>query len=185
MFTQEILKKLRQEKKLSARQLSKIFEMEESTISEIERGKRNLTIETLKKYCNFFQQPSDYILGLKNRIPNISYENEEIILYNSILYCDPQFYDIYYKCKIKFKKNNWDKINISYKIEFTYEKDKNIYIPFEEKGIINYKNNRYIKNDEELIFIIIDNKIFNEIHNCNFSEYQIKNLHINILEVHN
>jgi len=71
MYTQEILKKLRQEKKLSARQLSKIFEMEESTISEIERGKRNLTIETLKKYCDFFQQPSDYILGLKNRIPNI------------------------------------------------------------------------------------------------------------------
>ena len=56
-------KGLRLSKKISCRELSKIFNLEESAISEIERGKRNLTIDMLFKYCDFFNVSSNYILG--------------------------------------------------------------------------------------------------------------------------
>ena len=62
------LKDLRKEKKLSCRELSKKFDLEESSISEIERGKRNLTLSNLIKYCKFFKVSSDYILGFKNEV---------------------------------------------------------------------------------------------------------------------
>lgn len=67
METRILLKKLRLQKKISTRELSRIFDMEESAISEIERGKRNLTIFTLLKYCNFFKVSADWLLGLSVR----------------------------------------------------------------------------------------------------------------------
>ena len=47
METKDYLKKLRKEKGLSARQLSEIFNLEESAISEIERGKKTPSLKRL------------------------------------------------------------------------------------------------------------------------------------------
>ena len=58
-----ICKNLRLEKGISTRELSRIFNLEESAISEIERGKRNLTINMLIKYCSYFHVTANYILG--------------------------------------------------------------------------------------------------------------------------
>ena len=63
-YTRNYLKKIREEKGISARQLSFIFNIEESAISEIERGKRNLTVEMLKKYCKYFNESADKILNI-------------------------------------------------------------------------------------------------------------------------
>lgn len=62
------LKKIRIKKGISARHLSIMFDIEESAISEIERGKRSLTIKMLKKYCEYFNESADAILNISRSV---------------------------------------------------------------------------------------------------------------------
>lgn len=163
MNTQQILKKLREEKNLSTRELSRIFGMKEGGVSEIERGKRNLTVENLIKYCNYFHQPADYILGLKSRISNIAFENEEIIIYNSEIFED-DFYNIRCKFKMKFKKEKWTRIKIICKIKYTYEIMENNFRYEEIDRFIIHNSWSCFENDEEIDTILIDYKRFIETH---------------------
>ncbi len=66
MIDLKYLKEIRLNKNISTRELSRIFDVEETSVSQIERGKKNLTIKMLKKYCVFFNVSSDRILKLKN-----------------------------------------------------------------------------------------------------------------------
>jgi DNA-binding helix-turn-helix protein len=181
MGTQQILKKLREEKKLSTRELSRTFGMKEGGVSEIERGKRNLTVENLIKYCNYFHQPSDYILGLKSRISNIAFENEEIIIYNSEIYED-DFYNMRYKFKIKFKKKNWTCIKIICKIKYTYEIVENNFGYEEMERFIIYSSWDCFENDEEIDTILIDYKRFIETHLCEDYINLFRNVTVTILD---
>ncbi len=45
------LRRLRKSKKFSLERLSGIADMSVSALSELERGKRNITLETIEKYC--------------------------------------------------------------------------------------------------------------------------------------
>lgn len=182
METKDILKRLRKDKKITANQLSKIFEMEESTISEIERGKRNLTINLLKKYCEYFQQPADYILQLSNKTPNIIYEDENIILYNSKIYMNIEF-DLLHEYKIKFKKENWSTIAQHISISFIYD----TYFTKCEEYTDDYTTtdsteNKYYKNDETIITQLTD---YNHFHynNINYIPFSIRNVDLKILKV--
>lgn len=62
MLYNEILKELREENKLTQSELGKIFNCNQITISQYERGTRALSIEMLIKYADYFNVSTDYIL---------------------------------------------------------------------------------------------------------------------------
>ena len=62
------IKKLRQAKGLSLRDMSEQVNMSYVTISQYERGKREPKIETWDKLAMFFQVPTSYLMGLSNDI---------------------------------------------------------------------------------------------------------------------
>lgn len=68
----ERLKGLRKGRKLSQAELGKIFNMSESAIGMYERGERKPSLELVSKFADFFNIPSDYILG---RTKNTTYKN--------------------------------------------------------------------------------------------------------------
>ena len=61
----EILRELRENKKLTQSDLAQIFFVNQITISQYERGTRQLSIEMLIKYADYFGVSTDYILGRK------------------------------------------------------------------------------------------------------------------------
>lgn len=72
----ERIKGLREDKDLNQSQLSKIFNISQQTLSQYETKRRTLPIEILKKYAEFFNVSTDYILGLTNDPkPNWSIKN--------------------------------------------------------------------------------------------------------------
>lgn len=85
----EIIRALREDKDLTQGELGKKFNVNQITISQYERGIRQLPIEILKKYAMYFNVSTDYILGLTEE-PKPSYNPKNKI-------------DI---------KNNYGKINI-------------------------------------------------------------------------
>lgn len=58
----ERLKALREDRDLTQTELGKIFNCNQITISQYERGTRTLSIEMLIKYADFFDVSTDYIL---------------------------------------------------------------------------------------------------------------------------
>jgi transcriptional regulator with XRE-family HTH domain len=59
-------KELRKEKKLSQLKTAKIFQVDQTTISTWELGKREPDYLTLKKICDFFEVSADYMIGREN-----------------------------------------------------------------------------------------------------------------------
>lgn len=57
------LRKLRENKKITQKELSKILNVSESAIGMYERGEREPNFETVDKIANFFNVPTDYLLG--------------------------------------------------------------------------------------------------------------------------
>lgn len=80
----EIIKSLREDKDLTQKELGKIFNVNQITISQYERGTRDLSIEMLLKYSEYFQVSTDYILGkekkqsytIKNQFNNTKIKNK-------------------------------------------------------------------------------------------------------------
>lgn len=62
MYYNEILRELREDKKMTQSQLAKVFSCNQITISQYERGTRALSIEMLIKYAEYFNVSTDYIL---------------------------------------------------------------------------------------------------------------------------
>ena len=63
MFSGKRLRKLRNEKNLTQKKLSKILGIGESTLSHYERGDREPDSTTLKKMADYFNTTTDYLLG--------------------------------------------------------------------------------------------------------------------------
>lgn len=57
------LKYLRNEKKITQRQLAKLLNLSSSTIAMYETGKRKPDCETLQRIADFFDVSTDYLLG--------------------------------------------------------------------------------------------------------------------------
>lgn len=74
MYYNEILRELREDRRMTQTELAKIFNCNQITISQYERGTRTLSIEMLIKYADYFNVTTDYILcrdkkkGNKNQI---------------------------------------------------------------------------------------------------------------------
>lgn len=80
----EIIKALREDRDITQKQLGDIFNVNQITISQYERGTRQLSIDMLEKYARFFQVSTDYILGLtKDPRPNWNVTNKIKIQNNS------------------------------------------------------------------------------------------------------
>lgn len=62
----DILKKLRNEKKITQRELAKLLNLSPSTIAMYETAQRKPDFETLEKIANFFDVSTDYLLGRTN-----------------------------------------------------------------------------------------------------------------------
>lgn len=58
------LKELRTKRGLTLRQVADAVETDYSTLGHIERGRRNFSVESLLKTCEFFGVTTDYMLGL-------------------------------------------------------------------------------------------------------------------------
>lgn len=64
----EIIKELREDHDLSQTEMGKILGISQNTVSQYEKGIRNLPIDLLKIYANYFNISADYILGIENTV---------------------------------------------------------------------------------------------------------------------
>ena len=70
------IKRLRTEKRKSQENLGKVLGISHAAISDIERGRTNLSVEALIKIANFFEVEVQDILGekqVKRNYPSFSY----------------------------------------------------------------------------------------------------------------
>lgn len=73
----QIIKELREDKDMNQKELSKIFNISQQTLSQYETKRRALPIELLREYAKFFEVSTDYILGLTtNKEPNYKIRNQ-------------------------------------------------------------------------------------------------------------
>ena len=77
----ERLKKLREENNYSQEQVANYLEMDQSYISKIEKGKRNLNEISFNKLCLLYNCSSDYLLGRSNvyESPNLAFRSDETV----------------------------------------------------------------------------------------------------------
>lgn len=67
METGEIIRNLRIKNKLTSKELSRILNVSESSISLYESGKRNPSISQLKKLSDYFKVSTDFLLGIDRK----------------------------------------------------------------------------------------------------------------------
>lgn len=60
------LKDLREDNDLLQKDIARIFGLTQTNYSKYELGKINIPIDLLKKFANFYNTSTDYILGLTN-----------------------------------------------------------------------------------------------------------------------
>lgn len=81
----EIIRGLREDKDLTQSELGKIFNVNQITISQYERGTRALSIEMLILYAKYFNVSADYIIGLtQNPTPNWIIKNNIEINFGNV-----------------------------------------------------------------------------------------------------
>ena len=66
------LRELREDRDLTQKQIAEILNCKQNTYQQYESGKRQLSIVSLKKLCEFYGVSADYILGLPK---NLQYPN--------------------------------------------------------------------------------------------------------------
>ena len=59
------LRELREERGLTQIQLAEILKLNNKTLSAYETNKCEPDIDTIEKFCKFFNVPADYFLGFK------------------------------------------------------------------------------------------------------------------------
>lgn len=61
------LNELRKEKGLTLRELATALRLDYSTLGHIERSRREFSISSLKRACDYFNVSADYMLGWSDR----------------------------------------------------------------------------------------------------------------------
>lgn len=61
------LNELRKEKGLTLMELATALRLDYSTLGHIERGRREFSISSLKRACDYFNVSADYMLGWSDR----------------------------------------------------------------------------------------------------------------------
>lgn len=64
----DILKALRKEKSMTQQELANILEVTDSTISDIEKSKKEPSLNLLTKIADHFNVSTDYLLGRTDKI---------------------------------------------------------------------------------------------------------------------
>lgn len=72
------LRKLRKEKKLTAKKLGEKLDLAESTISGYENGNRSPDINTLQKIADFLETSVDYLLGRTDEPHPLGYDPDKV-----------------------------------------------------------------------------------------------------------
>ncbi|SDA52844.1 helix-turn-helix domain-containing protein [Methanobrevibacter millerae] len=77
----ERLKQLREENNYSQEQVANYLEIDQSYISKIEKGKRNLNEISFNKLCLLYNCSSDYLLGKSNahEPPKLAFRSDESV----------------------------------------------------------------------------------------------------------
>ena len=77
----ERIKQLRQDNNYSQEQVAKYLEMDQSYISKIEKGKRNLNEVSFNKLCLLYNCSPDYLLGKSDDYepPKIAFRSDESV----------------------------------------------------------------------------------------------------------
>ncbi len=60
------LKELRKEKNLTQKELAQIFSTTDDSIFSWEKGRSQPSIDTIRKFCEFFEVSADYLLGIED-----------------------------------------------------------------------------------------------------------------------
>ncbi|HAQ39855.1 MAG TPA: XRE family transcriptional regulator [Clostridiales bacterium] len=99
MKTGEKIRYLRTKNNITSKELSKILDISESSISLYENGKRTPSIELIIKIANFFNVSTDFLLGVSNNPIKVSQYDSEIdfseILEDIITFLNTQNYVVF------------------------------------------------------------------------------------------
>ena len=73
------LKKLREDNNYTQKQVADFLEIDQSYLSKIEKGERNLNEVTFDKLCNLYNCSSSYLLGNSDECesPKVAFRSDE------------------------------------------------------------------------------------------------------------
>lgn len=97
METSEIIRNLRIRNNLSSKELSKILNISESSVSLYESGKRKPSLGLVIKIADYFSVSTDYLLGLtdKEYEDKIAEKDFSMILENIVCFLENSDYIVY------------------------------------------------------------------------------------------
>lgn len=74
------LKKLRNEKKLTLRELAEVLNIHRDSLMRMENGSQGISDEYLRVFSDFYNVSTDYILGLTNIKNPTEFKSDELYL---------------------------------------------------------------------------------------------------------
>jgi transcriptional regulator with XRE-family HTH domain len=97
METSEVIRSLRIKNNLSSKELSKILNISESSVSLYESGKRKPSLGLIIKIADYFSVSTDYLLGIshKENDNNIGEKDFSMLLENIVYFLEKSDYILY------------------------------------------------------------------------------------------
>lgn len=97
METSEVIRNLRIKNNLSSKELSKILNISESSVSLYESGKRKPSLGLIIKIADYFSVSTDYLLGItqKENENNIAEKDFSMLLENIVYFLEKSDYILY------------------------------------------------------------------------------------------
>lgn len=97
METSEIIRNLRIKNNLSSKELSKILNISESSVSLYESGKRKPSLGLIIKIADYFSVSTDYLLGLshKENENNMAEKDFSMLIENIVYFLEKSDYIVY------------------------------------------------------------------------------------------
>lgn len=100
------LRQLRKDRRLTMKEFGTKFDLAESTISGYETGIRNPDMTYIKRFAEFFDVTTDYLIGTSDQIPidNIGQEDQNSSHKGDTEQIDPEWQELYAKVMEKGAK---------------------------------------------------------------------------------
>ncbi|KAF5048666.1 helix-turn-helix protein [anaerobic digester metagenome] len=97
METSEVIRNLRIKNNLSSKELSKILNISESSVSLYESGKRKPSLGLIIKIADYFSVSTDYLLGLshKENENNMAEKDFSMLIENIVYFLEKSDYIVY------------------------------------------------------------------------------------------